>query len=832
MARSRTRSRCTRRGCRSASQRAAACSRTRSRSTRGDPSSSSSSESRSRHSKASHSRQRGRKRSRRSRQRRDRASPGAASGELKKKAEPGDAERDGVTDRVEANIRVSGDSDQLSVAENSSTAVVSAKAVSEPVIRRAAALRVKYRVILGNEGIRVPPEQIGMHPKNRDGAGPSGERCSQLLRDILHMGYDPPEANAGGVLVQEHPTIPYILPFNKKYTDGDDSLADVVEASLKYGSLAHGHLAQVFRNIHFAIASDVDMLLDERGRLSVARLRSVDPAWADDVVSGCRWEILSHQLDVEEPEGATIIQSAMNAKNSMFLIQHEMQALGRMTTLTSASAFAEVARTWQLVQGKLRETLPEFADDENFLGTYSWLVDLGSGKSVYVRELRGFHDKFINPMKRRVRLSAFAVANLAPMDKPRTKIAVMKWTYVNGKVVGTYCTSIPVRTMKALFATSGARALSDLAEEMLEWFRVQASSVLAEQPRTALIKFLGNVDVALFNVLFTACGNNNDPSGPQWQTTLATCAEHHYRRLDTLARGGSGLQFPWKTMLMAAGQSQPASELQPKVIEYDSTGKPVAEQDVQATLPLEEFAWDTFMGTSSVTNACELDIHRGLVGAACMQLHLQMPVVSRESLQVRRGGSSGKGVYVVASKLLEKDTLRLAPVLNPPMWSKINDKATGPGCLKVSVHSAAGESQDFFVVGAGVLPKSLPSAESAEIIRKHDWKIGMFPAPFWLIRRVEQESEANCKLLPVKVRHLMTFASAEQATLEASCVNFEVHLSILQNFKAVAADQELTVYWPSEKASKKSKSEPITKTWVHQARDIIRRGSKGSAQPR
>ena len=196
---------------------------------------------------------------------------------------------------------------------------------------------------------------------------------------------------------------------------------------------------------------------------------------------------------------------------------------------------------------------------------------------------------------------------------------------------------------------------------------------------------------------------------------------------------------------------------------------------------------------------------------------------------MRRGGVHGKGVYVVASKYLGSGSLTLAPVLNPPMWSKIHEKSTGPGCLKVTVLAGARSSQDFYVVGAAVLPKSLPSAEGSEVLRRHDWKTGMFPAPFWLIRRVEQDSEANCKLLPVKVRHFMTFASAETANMDASCQNFEVQVSVLQNFKNIAADEELVVFWPSQKALKQSKPEPSSKTWVHQAREVIRRRGKGSA---
>ena len=45
------------------------------------------------------------------------------------------------------------------------------------------------------------------------------------------------------------------------------------------------------------------------------KLKSYDEAWAKDCHSGLEWEMLSWQLDVEEPEGALIISIALNKKN-------------------------------------------------------------------------------------------------------------------------------------------------------------------------------------------------------------------------------------------------------------------------------------------------------------------------------------------------------------------------------------------------------------------------------------------------------------------------------------------------------------------------------------
>ena len=71
--------------------------------------------------------------------------------------------------------------------------------VSEPVIKRAAALRCKYR--LPGCPVRIVPDQLGFHPCNRDGQPPNAERCNDLCGRILQIGFDSAEADAGGVCV-------------------------------------------------------------------------------------------------------------------------------------------------------------------------------------------------------------------------------------------------------------------------------------------------------------------------------------------------------------------------------------------------------------------------------------------------------------------------------------------------------------------------------------------------------------------------------------------------------------------------------------------------------
>ena len=107
--------------------------------------------------------------------------------------------------------------------------------------KRAATLRAKYRV----SKMVVGPSFAGLHPSNRGGQAPSGERCKQLLEAILRDGFDPNGAYYDGVCVQEAPGGTTIHNFNNKACGGNDLLTPSVEGTqVMYGSLSHSHLNQ------------------------------------------------------------------------------------------------------------------------------------------------------------------------------------------------------------------------------------------------------------------------------------------------------------------------------------------------------------------------------------------------------------------------------------------------------------------------------------------------------------------------------------------------------------------------------------------------------------
>ena len=61
-------------------------------------------------------------------------------------------------------------------------------------------------------------------------------------------------------------------------------------------------------------------------------------------------------------------------------------------------------------------------DDKNFIDLYAFVVDMGANESTFLHGLKAFHEKFVNPQIRRLRLDAFTTAGALPFEMPHLKI--------------------------------------------------------------------------------------------------------------------------------------------------------------------------------------------------------------------------------------------------------------------------------------------------------------------------------------------------------------------------------------------------------------------------
>jgi hypothetical protein len=250
-------------------------------------------------------------------------------------------------------------------------------------------------------------EQVGFHPSNRDGQFPN-------------------EADNVGVVVAQKFGSPALHDFNQKSCDGEAYLAPVATGFIAVGSLSHTRLHQTLKNVRGSARADIPGVRGHDGMFAFDKLRKDHPAFIMPKL-GWTWDVLDSRLDDEEPDGCSMIQAAFNSKNGLFRLTHEVQAVAKPTTITFASTVAERTVSASLAQARLRSTLPAFADDGHFLHLYCFIVDLGGGEALFIRDLMSFHRLCVNPKVRKIRLSVFGCMNLLALDMPHLKVAGVKF---------------------------------------------------------------------------------------------------------------------------------------------------------------------------------------------------------------------------------------------------------------------------------------------------------------------------------------------------------------------------------------------------------------------
>ena len=58
------------------------------------------------------------------------------------------------------------------------------------------------------------------------------------------------------------------------------------------------------------------------------KLKKADPEWYNAIVGGTEWEILSSDMDKEEPNAAQIIAIALNKKSQVAMVHYTVTDLG------------------------------------------------------------------------------------------------------------------------------------------------------------------------------------------------------------------------------------------------------------------------------------------------------------------------------------------------------------------------------------------------------------------------------------------------------------------------------------------------------------------------
>ena len=182
---------------------------------------------------------------------------------------------------------------------------------------------------------------MGVHKKNRGGVYPSGIRCKSLCVEVLEAGFLKEEVNHACIVVEEAPVEEIIRSrgagmvsastFNAENSSKDELLSTCFQApydDVRHMLLSHNHMMLVMRAFLTQAKGDLPedvekniIFCDSDGRLSLTAVAASANGreLAEVITEGLQCEILSWQMDFEEPNAASIISQALNqpAQNAM-----------------------------------------------------------------------------------------------------------------------------------------------------------------------------------------------------------------------------------------------------------------------------------------------------------------------------------------------------------------------------------------------------------------------------------------------------------------------------------------------------------------------------------
>ena len=192
------------------------------------------------------------------------------------------------------------------------------------------------------------------------------------------------------------------------------------------------------------------------------------------VHDGLLCEVLSWKMDVEEPNAAAIISTAMNEVSSMAMRTTEFQAMQMVKCEIIVQMTKDVSQkvAFESTVARVKAILGPAVADLDFIQLFEFLISNGVGTNTYVDEFLDWAAANINPNVRQLRFAAFTPINKMG-EAPRSRMAAAKRAY-RGKPIGGFCPS-----PESVWGNFTLEQLTPL-EELLRFFHTQCKHLMSE----------------------------------------------------------------------------------------------------------------------------------------------------------------------------------------------------------------------------------------------------------------------------------------------------------------------------------------------------------------
>ena len=174
------------------------------------------------------------------------------------------------------------------------------------------------------------------------------------------------------------------------------------------------------------------------------KLQKADLDWYHAIVGGNEWEILSSEMDKEEPNAARIIALALNNKNRVALRTGHLEMLRTLQSLCNPDPRTMVVR-YEGVRAAMFKSFGAFAHewDEGYYHAFQLLVTSGGKNSETFNDFFKWANYFVDESKRMIRLESYAVFASYPHTHPCVIKMQLKHTWSQKPEANTILVPVP-----------------------------------------------------------------------------------------------------------------------------------------------------------------------------------------------------------------------------------------------------------------------------------------------------------------------------------------------------------------------------------------------------
>ena len=143
------------------------------------------------------------------------------------------------------------------------------------------------------------------------------------------------------------------------------------------------------------------------------KLKKADEDWYNVIVGGTEWEILSSDMDKEEPNAAHIIALALNQNNQIAFSTAHLEILRTLKSLCNPDP-KSMEVPFAPVKAQMLKSFGAVAEEPAYYHAFRLVLTSGGSASKTFDEFFKWASYFVDESKRMIRLDTYSVFAQSP----------------------------------------------------------------------------------------------------------------------------------------------------------------------------------------------------------------------------------------------------------------------------------------------------------------------------------------------------------------------------------------------------------------------------------